>query len=264
MSDIPIWKNDARMNELVEEQRALFISSKLLHQLPSIGLLESTVETRFMNSPSLYRGIPAEIIDNPNQDTITALIDRPTVEDMVEEFVQPDALCEEDVLRLYVGAGLSSLLILNSLRPTRVSRVKRFYDILIEKYVAELCDPPGMFVMSMGEKLFDEKSAGEIVNEVARDGHAHTARINSTRLITGMFIEVQPQPESMREAVSTAFQGGLSGLLDGKTTYLKTVGLFGVSDDDAKDIHLDTIETLMGLSLPMAKKEIQGIVRILS
>lgn len=255
MSELRIWENEGRMTELVEEQKRLFSESDLIKPLRSRELLLGSTALSFVASPSLYRGIPAEVIDNPKTDTLSVLVDEPTVEDLVDEYSRPEVLSEEDVLRLYVGTGFANLLIRHSLGPIRPSRIQKFAE--------ELSQPQGFYACTMASEIFDDKQADETARTIASDNHEQTARVNALRLRTGMFIEVQLDPADMRRNVGKAFQEGLKGVFTGKETYLETVGLFGKAEHEAKDLHANTVETLMGLSFPMNKKEVKHMIGII-
>lgn len=240
---------------LVEEQKQYFLQSELITPLRSQEVLLGKTALSCTTSPSLYRGFPAKILDNPKTDTLTVLLDKPTVVDMVEEYAKPNKLTDSDVVRLYVGTGFANLVILQAVTTTRRKRMQEF--------VKELSEPQKLYARTLESPVFDDLDADETVRRIVSDGHAQTARVNALRLRTGMFIETQPESKLMRKNLENTFQEELSQLFNGKPQYIKAAGLFDATPSQAESAFANNVESMIGLAFPMQYDEIKSLITIL-
>lgn len=255
MSEYDISKQFESIEAIVEEQKQYFQQSELVKPLRSHEMLLGRVSLKFTTSPSLYRGFPAKVLDNPKTDSMTVLLDEPTISDMVEEYAKPNALTHKDLVRLYVGTGFANLVILQALTTARRKRMHQFFEALSE--------PLKLYSCTLDSKVFDDRGADETARRIVSDGHAQTARVNALRLRTGMFIETQPEPEPIRKNLETTFQAELQQEFDGKPQYFKTVGLFDATDSQVEGAFANNVENMVGLAFPMQKNEIRSLTTIL-
>lgn len=259
MSPIFSEQNIGKIEAIVEEQKSYYLKSAITNQLESAEILGATTIIQLVEDEKYYKGVSAELEDNPKQDTLTFNIEVPTVEDLADDFASPEGLSQEDILRLYVGMGIGSMLIVNSLRPTRIRN--KFEKM--ENFFATLSRSQGIYARSMESRVFKSLQADEAASMISTDGHDQTARVNALRLQTGMFVEVQPDPKKMRQKVTKTFEDGLEALFEGKELYVATLGLFNVGEQQAKKHHTNTVETLMGLAFPMTRRETRDTLNLI-
>jgi len=243
-----------QFGHVIDEQLEYFKNNELVGRLPAIDLLQSQVVLSCVESPSLYRNFSAKFIDNPKADSLTVLIDTPTLADMAEEFSHPEGLNQDDIKRLYIGTGIANLLIVGSF--AGAGSVKR-----MNKFAEALSESQGLYARTMDSSIFDSIQADETARDIAAEGHVQTAHVNATRLTAGMFIEVQPETGKVRARLERTFQDELSSLFTGKQIYIQSIGLFNVEVKAAKDMYSNNVEVLLGLSFPMRKDEVKALLK---
>lgn len=240
----------------INEQKRLLHDNELTSCLRAGELLLGAVALKCVISPSLYRGFPTKIIDNPKTDSLSILVEQQTLEEYVEAYAHESMLSAHDITRLLIGTGFARLLVLHSLKPpTRVAMMRRFLEALSE--------PQQFYNRTMESRIFDNAMADETARRIVIDGHDITVSVNAGRLMTGMFIEVQPDASKLRTKIESTFQEELQEAFDGKQIYLRTIDPFIKDTNMAENMYVDTVTQLMGLSFPMATDELQPLVKLL-
>lgn len=255
MDTIKLASDNDRLIELAEGQRQFFAESELIKPLRAAETLLGAVALSHTKSPSLYKGFPADVKDNPSLDNFTVFVDQPTVEDLIIDHSSEGGLSPEGLVRLYIGTGIARMLIFNSIAPMRGKST--------EKFLANLSESNGLYDRTMGSRLFDDVGADKTVQQIVTEGHVQTASVNALRLSVGMFLGVQPDAEIIRTQVEATFQEALSGLLDGREVYLSTVGLFDVTEPEAQAVYSNSVENMLALSFPMRNPEVEKSIKIL-
>lgn len=243
------------LQTLAEEQLQLFRSNRLFTNMRAVEVFGGNLDVECVATDDLYKGFPAKVTDNPMSDKLTILIDVPTIVEMVSDYTESDELNEQDMAKFYIGAGLANLLTRSSLSPSRFKALKSFTSTLTEAN--------GLYGRALDSPIFEDFNADESIRTIVSEGDVQTSRVNAARLITGMFFEVQPNPATTRTRYETVFQKTLKSAFQAEELYKENVGLFGVAPAEAKELHTNTIEFLLGISFPMHKSEIKKILAII-
>ncbi len=237
-----------------EEQRTYFSEHKLTESLGAAEFLLGSIAVACVKESNLHRAFPAKVRICHKTDTLKVTIDSPTIDELIEELVMDDGMTREDVLRLYVGVGLSNLLLAGRL-PTRPAAVAKFLGAMTE--------PSGLYNRTMDSALFDVPSRLQTIEALVINGtDEEIARVNGLRLAVGTYIEAQPKPAEVRTRLEGSFQHQLEAIFDGKGNYLKTVSLFGVENTEAETMYADNATTTLAVSFPMSKKEVASLIKM--
>jgi hypothetical protein len=240
------------IKKLIEEQRSHLSTHEITEKIGAQAFLLGDVALSCVQDSSLYKAFPAKAKINTKTDNLEVIIDTLTIEEMVEELVNKDGLSREDVVRMYVGIGLSNLLLAGRF-PAKPTAVKKFFKAITE--------PQGLFNRTMDSPIFDKPGRLETVQTLIVGTDEQIARVNGLRLATGTFLEVQPDSKEIRRKIETNFQFQLEGMFDGKGMYLKTVELFGVEGKEGENMYADNATNTLALSFPMNRKEVSEMLK---